>query len=312
MYYSVEELDKNLEEKLFELGVDPRFKENPAFEAALSNIKGLILNMGIFLFDKAKNVTVKQEGKGMYFEWISEDGKKYLMNIYSLNPDTFTCVRTEEYVPFVSSDGKTVRSKGAIEEIATIDKYGFITLTENTSFVDNVDCNFDECYNTTHTSKKYYTSKGVMRDREDKGFSRCKIPFSFDFVKAGIMLNTPRNSNNHKYQTRTTLIREKLDTAQMVVEVDGKGVIYSAKTRLDQQHGLRDMEVYTGGSYPQDVVIPPLSQEEIEEMIQRESNPKIAEGLRECAVGRENYYYNSAEDRNFICKNMSNSQGISR
>ena len=66
------------------------------------------------------------------------------------------------------------------------------------------------------------------------------------------------------------------------------------------------------GPYPQNVVIPPLSQEEIEVMIQRESNPKVAEGLREYAVGRNTYSYNSAEDKHFISEGISQSQGISR
>ncbi len=47
-------------------------------------------------------------------------------------------------------------------------------------------------------------------------------------------------------------------------------------------------------------------------MIQRENNPKVAEGLREYAAGRENYYYSTSEDKNFICEGIQQSQGKSR
>ena len=76
------------------------------------------------------------------------------------------------------------------------------------------------------------------------------------------------------------LVRDKLDTAKIISEDRTKGIKYSAITPLNQEHGLRDMALL--GGYDPYVVIPPLSQEEIEVMIQRESNPKVAEGLREC------------------------------
>ena len=65
-------------------------------------------------------------------------------------------------------------------------------------------------------------------------------------------------------------------------------------------------------SYPQDIVISPLSSEEIENMIQREKNPKVAEGLKLYAAGRENYYYSSSEDKHFISEGISKSQGRSK
>lgn len=69
---------------------------------------------------------------------------------------------------------------------------------------------------------------------------------------------------------------------------------------------------YAIDTYGQDIVILPLSQSEIEAMIQKESKPKVAEGLRKYAVGREVYAYSSVYDNSFVCEGVSSSQSISR
>ena len=314
--YNVKELQEKLVEKIDSLGVDPKFKENPAYASAISEIGSLIgeMNMG----DAAKSVTVHEEKGSISFSWTSLFGKKYSMNISCSSPETFSCVRTEEKEPFVGTNGQTIREKDVIEQVATIDKSGFITLITNGSMVDNIDCSVGKCNNTTWAEKKYYTANGIMRDREFKSFSRGELSEDFDRTRISSMLNIPRHAFdfgfwNDKYKTRTLLTRDKLDTARIISEDKSKGIRYSAITPLKQEHGLRDMVLPGGGNlYPQDVVISPLSREEIEAMIQRENNPKVAEGLREYAAGRENYYYSTYEDKNFICEGIQQLQGKSR
>lgn len=316
MSYSVKELREKLGEKIFGLGIDPKFKENPAYASALAEIESLISQMN--MFEAAEVVTVREEEGKISFDWTSTVGEKYSISISSSSPETFRCIRTEEKKPFVGTNGQTIREKNVVEEVATIDKSGFITLTTNGSMVDNIDCSVGKCNNSTWSEKKYYTSDGVMSDREYKGFSRGELTEDFDRTKVDSMLYIPRQAFDYgfwhdKYETRTLLTREKLDTARIVSEDRTKGIRYNATTPLNQEHSLRDM-VLLGGydSYPQDVVISPLSQEQIEAMIQRETNPKVAKGLRAYAVGRENYYYNSADDKNFVSEGISQSQGMSR
>ena len=316
MNYSVKELREKLDEKISGLGINPKFKENPAYASALAEIESLISQMN--MFEAAEVVTVREEEGKISFDWTSTVGEKYSMSISSSSPETFRCIRTEEKKPFIGTNGQTIREKNVVEEVATIDKSGFITLTTNGSMIDNIDCGVGKCNNSTWAEKKYYTSNGVMRDREYKGFARGELTEDFDRTRVDSMLYIPRQAFDFgfwhdKYETRTLLTREKLDTARIVSEDKAKGIRYNATTPLNQEHGLRDM-VLPGGydPYPQDVVIPPLSKEQIEEMIQRESNPKVAEGLRAYAVDRENYYYNSAEDRHFISDGISQSEGKSR
>ena len=316
MYYSVKELIDKLIERVIGLGIDKSFLENPAFASAISQIDSLIGQMN--MFEAAEAVTVKEENGNISFDWTSSVGDKYSMSISSSSPETFRCVRTEEKKPFVGTNGQSIRQKNVVEEVATIDKSGFITLTTNGSMVDNIDCGMGKCNNSTWSEKKYYTPNGIMRDREYKNFTRGELSEDFDRTRIDSMLFIPRQAFDFglwhdKYESRTLLVRDKLDTARIVSEDKTKGIRYSAITPLNQEHGLRDM-VLLGGydPYPQDVVIPPLSQEEIEVMIQRESNPKVAEGLRAYAVGRTTYSYNSAEDKNFVCEGISQTQGFSR
>lgn len=314
--YNVKELREKLVEKVAGLGIEPKFKENPAYASAISEINSLIGQMN--MFESAESVTVQEEQGSISFNWISPVGVKYSMSISCSSPETFSCVRTEEKKPFIGTNGQTIREKNVIEQVATIDKSGFITLITNGSMVDNIDCSVGKCNNTTWAEKKYYTANGVMRDREYKGFSRGELTEDFDRTRVGSMLYIPRQAFgfgfwHDKYETRTLLTRDKLDTARIFSEDKSKGIRYSAITPLNQEHGLRDM-VLPGGydPYPQDVVISPLSHEEIETMIQRENNPKVAEGLRVYAVGRENYYYSTSEDKYFVSEGISQSQGISK
>lgn len=316
MYYSVKELRDKLIERVIGLGVDKSFLENPAFASAISQIDNLIGQMN--MFEAAEAVTVKEENGNISFDWTSPVGDKYSMSISSSSPETFRCVRTEEKKSFIDTNGQSIKRKNVVEEVATIDKSGSITLTTNSSIVDNIDCRIGKCNNSTWSEKKCYTSNGVMRDREYKRFARGELSVDFDRAEIDSMLFIPRQAFDFgfwhdKYESRTLLVRDKLDTAKIISEDRTKGIKYSAIAPLNQEHGLRDMALLGGyGPYPQNVVIPPLSQEEIEVMIQRESNLKVAEGLREYAVGRNTYSYNSAEDKHFISEGISQSQGISR
>lgn len=316
MNYSVKELREKLGEKIYALGIDPKFKENPAYASALAEIQSLIGQMN--MFEAVEVVTVREEKGNISFDWTSTTGTKYSMSISSSSPDTFKCISTEERKPFVGKNGQTIREKNVVEKVATIDQSGFITLTTNGSMVNNVDCGVGKCNNSTWAEKKYYTSNGVMRDREYKGFKSGELTEDFDRTRIDSMLFIPRQAFDFgfwhdKYETRTLLTREKLDTARIISVDKTKGIKYIATTPLNQEYGLRDMGLPSGyDPYPQDVVIPPLSQEEIEAMIQKERNPKVEEGLRAYAVGRENYYYNSAEDKNFVREGISQSQGMSK
>ena len=57
--YNVKELREKLVEKVTGLGINPKFKENPAYAAAISEIDSLIGQMN--MFEAAESVTVQEE-----------------------------------------------------------------------------------------------------------------------------------------------------------------------------------------------------------------------------------------------------------
>ena len=312
-YYNVKDLREKLSEHVQSLGIDPKFLDNPAFEASLSQINSLIANMN--MSEAAEKVMVREGDKSISFDWTSAIGDKYSMNISSSSPNEFSCTRVEESSPRTGANGATIHNKNVIKETTTLGKSGFITLITNGAMADDYDCKRDEYNNYTWAERKYYTSDGVMLEREYKGFPSQKAMGTVTNQITGAMLVIPSRAFDYaawgdQYESRFLLVRDKLDTARFYAEDKKKGTEYRSVAPLKQEHGLRDM-VLLGGydPYPQNVNIPPLSQEKIAEMLQEEDDSKVRAGLSKFAIGRDQYSYDSSKDKDFIHKGFSESQG---
>ena len=109
MNYSVKELREKLEEKIYGLGIDSRFRENPAYASALASIEKLISQMN--MFEASESVTVREEEGMISFNWTSMTGDAYSICISSFSPETFKCIRIEEKKPFIGVNGQTIREK---------------------------------------------------------------------------------------------------------------------------------------------------------------------------------------------------------
>lgn len=292
MKYSVKELKENLVEKVLELGIDPKFKENPAFASVLGRIESLIEDMN--MPEKLGNISVKEDGE-ISFDCIRNSDEKYSFSIFSSSPDEFSCIRTKE-----SRSSADSREKKVDELKAKISDNGFITLTQNdaTAYNHNYASENDFVYGK---KEFYYISNGIMRDRTEVVFPAVKKVFgNFDRLNAADILSLPRNANinGNNYAIRTKFTRDKLDTARYDYKnMDGTNA--HAVIPLSEQYGLREMWPDFDSS-KKEIIIPPKSKEEIVAMLQKESNPKVREGLAKLAVGREEYYYNSNEDKDFV------------
>lgn len=300
--YSVKDLRENLAEKVFGLGIDPKFMENPAYASAIAGITDLILQMNM-LTQESESISAREEDGKISFGWESTNGHKYSMTISSSNPESFSCVRVEEGKPYVNANGDNVREKNACELVASINRFGTMTLTEHRSYIIN--SNYDnKISNLSSADMKEYTPEGVMSKECAISLPDCELPLSFDHLSEDTMLQFARESftGRWKYDKKTIVTRDKLDTARMSVE-DEHGIIYDSTVSLNDQYGLREMvPALAVNQYPERVVIPALSHDKIEEMISREKNPKVAEGLRKYAVDRESYSYDSSLDKGFVCE----------
>lgn len=260
------------------------------------------------MFETAEMVNVKEENGNISFEWISTYGNKYSMSITSLSPDAFGCIRTEEKI-YESG----IKEKNVTEVVTSIDENGEITITSNNGSVDNADVKSGECNIVMSSEKKYYNFYGIMGKREYKSFGKSElINKTVETATINDILPMPRIDGS-SYVTSNLLVRDKLDTARLVIDDKSKGTKYNAIVPLNQEHGVMNMIYTTGGYiYQQDITILPLSQSEIEAMIQKETNSKVAEGLRKYVAGREVYAYSSTYDNGFVCEGVSNNQSVSR
>lgn len=305
MYYNLSELKANLGEKVEELGISPAFKENPAYDTAMNSIGNLIGAMN--LPDQVQKMQVHLDSGVISFACDLPSGEKYAMSIFCNDPTTFRCIRTQEKAPYIGIGGVMCRCKDVIEEVVTIDeKSGYMTLTTNGALLYADDSMKGECRNTTWSEKCDYTSDGIMERREKKAFGTGKLSEYYNRAGVDSMLYIPRSAFgmfgwSDKYESRKLLTREKLDTAGLVYEDKKKNIKYSATVQLSSQYGLKNMNL-DDNEFREDITIMPLLPAEIDELIQSEKDPRVAAGLRKYAVGRDQYFYNSRDDRYFVCE----------
>lgn len=305
MYYNLSELKANLGEKVEELGISPAFKENPAYDTALNSINNLIVDMNLPY--QVQEMHVSLNSGVISFACDLPSGEKYAMSIFCNDPTTFRCIRTQEKAPYIGIGGVMCRCKDVIEEVVTIDeKSGYMTLTTNGALLYADDSMKGECRNTTWSEKCDYTSDGIMERREKKAFGTGKLSEYYNRAGVDSMLYIPRSAFgmfgwSDKYESRKLLTREKLDTAGLVYEDKKKNIKYSATVQLSSQYGLKNMNL-DDNEFKEDITIMPLLPAEIDELIQSEKDPRVAAGLRKYAVGRDQYFYNSRDDRYFVCE----------
>ena len=312
MNYTASELYNKLDQKLTNLGVSPKFKENPAYQAVKDEIETMIsqMNMG----NDYETVMVREEEGKLSFSYTTSTYDKYELTIVCPNPETINCIRTKIKKPWRTGDGKIVNEKEAIEKEATISDKGFITIQTNISNIDDLDCENYVYNNTGSAEKKVYTDKGVMYEREYRSLDLGPLTnMNTVDVPVSSMLYYPREAfdiSNIAYKMcnyREVLRRDKLDTAQLFIQKNGK-ITYQSIVPLSQQHGLRDMNTIGQQTTEEEVFIGPKTQEEIEEMIQKENDPVLQEGLRAFAKDRDSYSYHSELDDHYINKNNEESK----
>lgn len=294
-YYDKTDVVNNLEKEIFNLGIDSKFKENPAFNEILENY--------IRWFQNANSIAVQKEEGKIIFNWNSNDSTKHSMIISSYQPQVLNCITLDKKETL---DGLVTTEKIAQENTASINDNGDITLIKNHSLVNNVNSKVGKCDNFTNAEKFIFTKDGIMQLKEEVTFPQLELADDIKSVNVGSMLFAARqglNSSNY-FKTKRSFRRDMLDTAYYTYENNVNDEKFSYIVPLNQEHGLKNMKQIGGYEHPMPVVIPTLSSEQIDAMIQRESDPKVREGLKKLAVGRENYYYNPELGKNYTSETV--------
>ena len=116
-------------------------------------------------------------------------------------------------------------------------------------------------------------------------------------------------------EERLTLVRTSIDMAHEVyykANGDEEPLIYTSEVLLDKEKGLENMiPTEEAKTFPEEVIISELSKEEIDNLISEAKDPKIQEGLRMWAQGRDKMHYYSKEDSNFKREGFNEQKSLS-
>lgn len=284
-YYSVKDLYAEMEDKLSDLGVTPNFKENPAYNRIVNDIKSLISEMNIL---NMENILVDKSENEIVFKSV-ETNNQFEMHIGCINPETIRCMRVEENFLY--------HEKYFVDEIIKLNPSYGIERQNGFVSINNANCRSDESNVNTRVSERIeYGPSGVMKQRESRTYAPYKLELGYHSIDAKADLANPMQDFNGigsaNYIKRELLVRQKLDTVNFVLEDKINNVYQTGVLPLNRYNSLSDIPANMT-AVRGNIEIPPLSQEEIEMMIQRETNPKIMEGLRACADGRDTYSYYS-------------------
>lgn len=302
------ELYDRLENKVIGLGLDPKFKENPAYERIIDNVASHISRMGVFNYQGEATLRLVTEGKNQIKIEFTNPGtkEKNTMFITCKDPNTLECIKITEKPVTYSKENKPLKSSYTYGMTATLNpNNGEIYINNSNAYVDNYECN-DNRHNLGFNGESiWYDKNGIMYRREYRSgprqFNLRDSLNAFDQTSLIAKIDLCKNLfNKDDYETRTVIMRDKLDTAKIHDEDRRRGTEYNAIVPLNRETGLQDMKLIGGDPYPKNIVIPALGTEQVDAMITNERNRIVQEGLKRYAQGRENYSYRSEDDKGFI------------
>ena len=219
-------------------------------------------------------------------------------------------IRCERIInPLSPGSGEVSRKKAVVEKLVSLDDKGYIFIQTNGATAYNTE-KYSVSNNYSWSEKKEYNDFGIMMRNEYIGYENNLIDSSIDTISSASMLYSPR-VGDYKRRQECLMSREKMDVAWVNYKDFSKGIQYRSFVPLNQEHGLRNMKL-PNDLVPsnKEIVINNLSSDEIEVIIKKENNPKVEEGLRRLAVGRENFYYNNMSDPNYVCDGIE--KGITK
>lgn len=299
------EFKNNLGNILLERGLDPIFRDQPAYEDALSKVDAAIsrMNMGIQL----KELDVQEE-KGVFaFTYYDTKGSKYTMHVVfdETSPEMFSFTTTESR--FLSGR----QEKSCKRTVVTLANQNQVDIKEYSALAVPTDS--PNCCDVSGTfTETLYDEYGIMYSLESKVLKQGTLSRSIANASVSDMLTRTYLADgvNERFAGilyRDLLRRDYFDTA-LLLRMDGNGkTLYRSQVPLNQEHGLKNMKVM-GGGFDNFVEIPPRSIAATKSIISREQNAKVREGLKSWAVGRERYLYMASEDKNFVPYEIASSQ----
>lgn len=287
---NVREFINKLDENVMKLGLDPKFKENPAYKKVLDEVYYYIseMNMG----NDIDRVWVLKDEDGYKIEYKSPSvDKKYNLKIGVFGKSKLFCREIIES-----------RNKSGIKE-KTVDVTksrligDCIEIRKDNGVADNINCEPGKCNTLCSSVKKVYDKYGVQEIEERESFNPSQVYGDIDRIdENAILANTYQAFNSSLYWRQRTIARRVyLDVVNINYEDKNTGEQFIGKQELNQSNGLQDLS-FSLFHLSEHEVIHPLMTAEIEDMLSKE-DPKVAEGLRRYAEGRETFSYDSENSK---------------
>ena len=285
---SLSELKENIVENLIKIGVDSKVRECTFLDSIKEELNEVFTNNNINRVDKYINCVVD---KNTITFNLNNEGTRVEVELKAVAKDKFLIV--------LSSISK--------KEITVYEKV--IDLNERTITTNQAICDYRnmemENNNKSMVINKSYDEDGIMTSYVITQFKPNNIVSGLNQNYREVILHIPHSYKEsdfwkNNYLSKVQLQREYLDIASLDVEFKETGMLYSSTVRLATVNGLRDMvlpdEVRTG--LPKDYTIEPLSNEEIEDLI-NENIEHVRMGLKKYIKDRNTFQYNSKLDPNF-------------
>lgn len=300
---TVSDLRKNMEQAVLDLGVDSRFKENPAFSNVLKEIQRVIQDIHMGTDEELQ--PVKQQANSLSFEYVRPEDKgiRYSFSLLKNHLDQISVEMQTSRTSF-NQDDRPIRVRSTTTLNCTLDRYGGITIDKLYSRADTMDCGDNEYNVQPMAQRDVYNDYGVMVEHEQM-ISNPVLKFrgNIDQTPGFSPFAVIENRTPGYYEVYEHWRRDSVDTAAVLVDDKKLGREYTAILPLSLQHGPRRMEIPELHDYPEEVVIPTITEADVDRIIEMEGNEKVKEGLRKFGskrcVGQQGIYFDSKTSRAF-------------
>lgn len=297
-YYSVKELRENFVEILIKLGVNEKFKDNPAFSNVIAELDGEIsrMNMGT----DYENIQVTETDSSISFKYSSVTNSNYTMSIEIQENGNIRCLTTESKTDHLDNT-KQMRKKDITEINISIDDQGYITNETHFGHLNDLDCQNYQCNVQSSARKEEYNPEGIMVTSEYKLYNEYKQPFDIDGLPLVGALQKDAfrigSAADNGYSYKEIISRRMFDTGRLYIDDKRNNQNYSGIVQLSGEYGYRKLGYLLHNYQPQ--TINPLSNDQIEQEINKDPNEKVRQALRNISHGRDTYYYSSLDDPSF-------------
>ena len=295
---TVDELKQKVNNGILDLGVTPRFTENSSFHKIIENalyplIEKLENQETIAPKIVTENNIIQISDKYIESSLGRNIHKSVSLRLKKISENSFNC--TAEILKDIP-ESMSRRIKEIFEITTKIDYEGNIYTNEVYSYARET-AKPNNLEGNVTCIKSIYDVDGIMVKKEKKVYSGLGYNADIDYITPQQLLYISskafdlQSNISLQYDRHETMTREAFDIAEIHINDQATCNEYVGYALLDDTNGLSNMNPTTDFKLENNEVIEPLTEMEIEEKIDQESDPQIRLGLYKYAAERTQYAY---------------------